>query len=78
MSSKSSEPPAEQPPERSDRSRWNWLLVPPVLLPLAVPLFNREGPELGGVPAFYWLQFAFIPVGVLCTVAVYRATRKRG
>ncbi|POM22434.1 hypothetical protein BTM25_53840 [Actinomadura rubteroloni] len=68
----------EQPPRRSDRSRWNWLLVPPVLLPLAVPLFNREGPELGGVPAFYWLQFAFIPVGVLCTVAVYRATRKRG
>ncbi|MFC0042529.1 DUF3311 domain-containing protein [Actinomadura rayongensis] len=75
MSSQSPERPTEP---RSDRSRWNWLLVPPVLLPLAVPLFNREGPEIGGVPAFYWLQFAFIPVGVLCTVAVYRATRKRG
>ncbi|MBW8487152.1 DUF3311 domain-containing protein [Actinomadura parmotrematis] len=63
-------------PRRTDRSHWNWLLVVPVVLPLLTFLFNSDSPRLAGFPAFYWIQFAFIPLGVACTVAVYLATRK--
>ncbi|WP_019633381.1 DUF3311 domain-containing protein [Actinomadura atramentaria] len=70
----------DAPPQnrRTDRSPWNWLLLVPIVLPLTVPLFDRDGPRVAGFPAFYWIQFAFIPVGVVCTLVVYRATRKRG
>jgi hypothetical protein len=79
-----SQSPSPQPPSparpaaRSDRSPWNWLLVPPAVVPLIVPLFDHASPRIAGFPAFYWIQFAFAPLSVLCTVAVYRATRKRG
>jgi hypothetical protein len=64
-------------PARSDRSPWNWLLLPAVLVPLLVPLYNRVEPTLFGWPFFYWLQLAFVPLGVLATVLVYRGTRRR-
>lgn len=48
------------------------LLVP--LLVLVTPLFNRDEPRLFGFPLFYWLQFLFIPLGVLCVAAVYYKT----
>ncbi|MGY1594214.1 DUF3311 domain-containing protein [Geodermatophilus sp. SYSU D00965] len=63
-------------PRRSDRSPWNWLLLVPIVLPLIVPLYNRVDPTLFGWPFFYWAQLAFVAVGVLTTVAVYRATRR--
>jgi hypothetical protein len=75
------EEPASAPPPpeaRSDRSAWNWLLVVPVVVPLLTFLFNSDSPRLAGFPAFYWIQLAFIPLGVACTVVVYRLTRKRG
>ena len=62
---------------RSDRSPWNWLLVIPIVLPLVTPLFNHDSPRLWGFPAFYWLQFAFILVGVVTTSVVYQMTKKR-
>ncbi|WP_242614467.1 DUF3311 domain-containing protein [Actinomadura roseirufa] len=65
-------------PARSDRSLWNLLLAVPAVVPLLTFLFNHDRPRLAGVPAFYWTQFAFIPLGVACTIAVYRLTRKRG
>ena len=49
------------------------LLVP--LICLVTPLFNMDQPRLGGLPFFYWFQFAIIPVGVACTVAVHLLTR---
>ncbi|MEU0571851.1 DUF3311 domain-containing protein [Nonomuraea sp. NPDC005983] len=60
---------------RSDRSPWNWLLVPPIVLPLLTFLFNADEPRLFGFPLFYWLQIAFIIVGVACTTIVYRMTK---
>ena len=63
---------------RSDRSPWNWLLVVPIVLPLLTPVFNFDSPRLFGFPAFYWLQFAFILVGVATTSVVYRMTTTRG
>jgi hypothetical protein len=63
-------------PHRSDRSPWNWLLLVPIVVPLIVPLYNRVEPTLFGWPFFYWAQFAFVGLGVLTTVVVYRATRR--
>jgi len=63
-------------PARSDRSPWNWLLLVPIVVPLLVPLYNREEPVLFGWPFFYWMQMVFVGLGVLTTVVVYRATRR--
>ncbi len=68
---------AETPETRTDRSWWNWLLVIPIVLPLLTPLFNRDEPRLLGFPTFYWLQFAFILVGVAATSVVYQMTKRR-
>ena len=43
------------------------LLAVPVVLPLWIPLYDRETPELGGIPFFFWFQFALIPVAALLT-----------
>jgi len=69
-------PPSEPPPAaRGDRSPWNWLLVIPIAVPLLTPLFNHDSPRFAGFPAFYWLQFLFIVLGVTTTMIVYRLTR---
>ncbi|MFI6597561.1 DUF3311 domain-containing protein [Nonomuraea sp. NPDC050536] len=60
---------------RSDRSPWNWLLIVPIVLPLCTFLFNADQPRLAGFPLFYWLQIAFIAVGVAATTIVYRMTK---
>ena len=64
-------------PRRSDRSPWNWLLLVAVVVPLLVPLYNRVEPTLFGWPFFYWVQLAFVPLGVLATFLAYRAARRR-
>lgn len=61
-----------------DHSPWNWLLFLPIVVPLLTPLFNMDAPRLGGLPAFYWLQLAFIALGVGTTTLVYQMTKKRG
>lgn len=66
------------PAARSDRSPWNWLLIIPAAVPLLTPLFNIDSPRLWGFPAFYWLQFSFIALGVITTSVVYRLTRSGG
>jgi type VI protein secretion system component VasK len=63
-------------PKRSDRSPWNWLLLIPIVVPLIVPLYNKVEPRLGAWPLFYWLQLAFVALGVLTTGIVYRMTRR--
>ena len=65
-----------RPPDRTDKSPWNWLLLLPLLVTLYPPLYNRTDPELGGIPFFYWYQLAAISVGVLTTLIVYRASRR--
>jgi hypothetical protein len=62
----------------SDRTPVNWLLLVPVLLVIWPPLYNRTDPTLFGIPFFYWFQLAVIPIGVTCTILVYRATARRG
>ena len=74
------EPPKATPAPRSprtDRSPWHWLLLVPVALPLITVLYNHDQPRLLGFPLFYWLQFAFIALGVATTTLVYQMTKKR-
>ena len=49
-----------------------FLILAPVALGLAVPLYQRTGPALGGIPFFYWFQMAAAVLTALCTTAVYR------
>jgi hypothetical protein len=61
-----------------DRSPWNWLFFLPIVIPLITPLFNMDTPRLFGFPVFYWLQLAFIVLGVTTTTLVYQLTKRRG
>jgi hypothetical protein len=61
-----------------ERSPLYWLLLVPIVIPLLVPLFNGRDPVLFGFPRFYWLQLAFILVGVATTTLVYQMTKRRG
>jgi hypothetical protein len=79
--STASPPPADPvteqvAPQRSDRSPWNWLLLIPIVVPLLVPLYNEIDPTLLSWPRFYWLQLAFVALGVGTTSLVYRMTRR--
>ena len=75
------EPDAGVPPpgaERADdRSPWNWLLLVPIVVPLITALFNADEPRLFGFPRFYWLQLAFLILGVGTTTLVYQMTKRR-
>ncbi len=55
-------------------SAWNLLLLVPLLM-LVTPWFNSQEPSLFGLPYLYWVQFAFVPVGVICVAIVYVMTR---
>jgi hypothetical protein len=62
---------------KNDRSPWNWLLAVAVVVPLLTFLYNRTEPRLAGIPFFYWVQLAFIALGVLAAGAVYTMTKKK-
>jgi hypothetical protein len=55
-------------------SNWNLLLLVPLLM-LITPWFNMDQPRIFGLPFFYWYQFAFVPLGVLCVGLVYVKTK---
>ena len=58
-------------------SKWYWLLAIPIVVPLLTFLYDGDEPRLFGFPRFYWMQLAFVALGVICTAIVYRATRTR-
>ena len=55
-------------------SAWNLLLLLPFLM-LVTPWINAAEPRLFGMPFFYWIQFAFVPVGVLSVAVGLLTTR---
>ena len=69
--------PVNSPAERTDRSPWNWLLLVPIIIPLLTFLYEDREPRLFGFPRFYWLQLAYVGLGVLCTAIVYRMTKRK-
>jgi len=60
---------------RANFSPWNLLLVVPLIGALVPAFFNKTDPTLGGMPFFYWYQLLWIPISVVLTIIVYRATR---
>jgi len=72
MSQESARP---APPRRS-RSTGLWvliviILIPPVVVPLWVPLYDKADPTLWGFPFFYWFQFLLIICAAIITVVAY-------
>jgi hypothetical protein len=66
-------------PPGARETRWAWLLLIPLIGVLIPTIYNTRDPELFGVPFFYWYQMAWIPLSVVVTLLVYRATkRERG
>jgi hypothetical protein len=57
-------------------TRSSWLLLVPLVGTLIPWIYNTRDPELGGVPFFYWYQMVWIPLSVIVTVIVYRATKR--
>jgi hypothetical protein len=53
------------------------LLIVPIVLPLVTGIYNHVEPKLFGMPAFYWVQLAFVPLSAVCTGIVYVKTRRR-
>ncbi|MEV0002978.1 DUF3311 domain-containing protein [Micromonospora sp. NPDC050980] len=60
-----------------DKSPWNWLLLIPIVVPLIPVFYNADSPRLFGFPRFYWLQLAWILLGVATTTLVYQMTKKK-
>ena len=77
VSHRSEQPQHRERGENPDRSPWILLLLVPVVVPLVTTIYNQVDPTLFGMPAFYWIQLAFVPLSALCTVVVYLKTRKR-
>ena len=78
MAAPEPEAPATASSRAKDHSPWNWLLFIPIVVPLIPALFNADSPRLFGFPRFYWLQLAWILLGVTTTTLVYQMTKKRG
>ncbi len=57
-------------------SRWYALLLIPFVA-LLLPVYLRTTPQLGGVPFFFWYQFALLFISAGLTAIVYLATRER-
>jgi hypothetical protein len=65
-----------RPPRSGSPSRGTWLLIialllPAMVLPLLVPLYDSTDPTLWGFPFYYWFQLALIPTAVVLTVVAY-------
>ena len=62
----------------SSSARWTIvvvLLIPAVVLPLLVGVYDRTDPELWGFPFYYWFQFLLIPIVALLTTLAYWLTK---
>ncbi len=57
------------------------ILLPAVVLPLWVPLYDKTDPTLFGFPFFFWFQFALILLSAVLTSIAFvlsqRTVRRR-
>ena len=51
------------------------LLLPPIVVPLLVGIYDKEDPTLWGFPFYSWFQFLLIPVAALLTTCAYLVTK---
>lgn len=66
-------------PSSSSRALWilvGVLLVPPIVVPLLVGLYDKDDPRLWGFPFYYWFQFLLIPCAAVFTVSAYYVAKE--
>lgn len=78
----SSAPPPPQPTGHMPLSRAKGvlcavLIATPVVLALAVPLYQRTEPTLGGLPFFYWFQMSMAVAAACGCGATYLIAFRR-
>lgn len=52
-------------------------MLVPIVIPLLTFLYDSREPRLFGFPRFYWVQLAFVGLGIVCTAIVYRMTKRK-
>jgi Protein of unknown function (DUF3311) len=65
---------APAPTRRPSPGLWALIIVillPAVVLPLWVPLYDKTDPTLWGFPFFFWFQFAMILMSAVLTAVAY-------
>lgn len=60
-----------QPPGKAPLVLAGTALTIAIVLPLMVWTYARTGPELGGIPFFFWYQFLLVIVSVVLTSIAY-------
>jgi hypothetical protein len=73
----SQDPPA--PARRPSTGLWALIVVillPAVVLPLWVPLYDKTDPTLFGFPFFFWIQFALILMSAVLTVIAFSLSQR--
>lgn len=60
-----------------DWQPWVPLLLVPIVLPLITSIYNRVDPKLWGIPAFYWVQLAYVFLSAVCTAIVFATSKSR-
>jgi hypothetical protein len=66
-------------PSSSSRALWilvGILLLPPIVVPLLVGLYDKDDPRLWGFPFYYWFQFLLIPCAAAFTVSAYYVAKE--
>ena len=74
----------DSPAKRPSPGLWTLIVVillPAVVLPLWVPLYDKTDPTLFGFPFFFWFQFALILMSAVLTSIAFvlsqRTDRRR-
>ena len=71
----------DSPAQRPSPGLWTLIVVillPAVVLPLWVPLYDKTDPTLFGFPFFFWFQFALILVSAALTATAYGLSQLGG
>ena len=63
---------SDAPPVKRTRASWvRALLLIPFAATLAVPLYDRIEPTIGGVPFFYWYQLLWVVLAAAIVGVVF-------
>ncbi len=67
-----------RPPASPSRGLWiaiTLILLPAIVVPLWVPLYDKVDPRLNGWPFYFWFQMALIPLATTLTVLAFAISR---
>ena len=67
-----------RPPASPSRGLWiaiTVILLPAIIVPLWVPLYDKTDPKLNGWPFFFWFQMALIIFATTLTMIAFLISR---